>query len=104
MKVLALILSIYILGLNLVPCEDGNTFDNEVKTELTKNKAHDHDHQESDSCSPFCQCHCCHIHITHFKIAEYNIANNTPISTQIFYHFEGIAQDFSTALLQPPQV
>ena len=103
MKFLALILSIYIFGLNLVPCEDNNGFENEVNTEISQNFDNDHQHQELDLCSPFCQCHCCHIHVTHFKVVDYSISN-TLISTKVFYYYEGIENSFSNTLLQPPRV
>lgn len=103
MKVLALILSIYIFALNLVPCEDNAIPDNEVKTEISQALDNDHQHQGADLCSPFCQCHCCHIHVTHFNVVDYSLSN-TIISTQLFYCSEGLEKDFNTNLLQPPQV
>ncbi len=103
MKFLAAILSIYIFALNLVPCEDSCDFDNEVKTEISKTLDNDHKHQDTDSCSPFCNCQCCHVHATHFKIVDFIIAT-TSISTEVFYHFKGLEKDFNSTILQPPQV
>jgi len=101
MKFIAFILSIYILGLNLAPCDDYDVLNNEVKTEISK--AVGDDHQDSDLCSPFCNCHCCHIYATHFKIVDFTI-NTTEISTEVFYHFNGLVKDFNPTILQPPQV
>lgn len=103
MKVLALILSIYILGLNIVPCADYDTSTQEVKTEVSQALDHDHQHQDSDLCSPFCQCHCCHIHVAQFKTAEYELSNSF-ILTQLFYYFDGFEKHYNHTLLQPPQV
>ncbi|XCF04745.1 DUF6660 family protein [Tamlana crocina] len=103
MKVLALILSIYIFALNLVPCEDNGIPDNEVKTEISQALDNDHQHQGADLCSPFCQCHCCHIHVAQFNVLDYSLSNIV-VQTQVFNHFEGLEKDFNTTLLQPPQV
>jgi hypothetical protein len=103
MKFLAFILSIYIFALNLAPCEDTVMVDNEVKTEISQAADNDHQHQDSDLCSPFCNCHCCHIHATHFSIVDFILENND-ISTEVFCHFTGLEKDFNSSILQPPQV
>ena len=103
MKFLTFILSIYIFALNLAPCEDIGVFDNETKTEISSAIADDHQHQDSDTCSPFCSCQCCHTHATHFKFVDFTIAS-TDISTRVFYHFDGMENDFNPSILQPPQV
>lgn len=103
MKFFAFILSIYIIGLNLAPCDDYNTVDNEVKTEISQAIDADHQHQDSDLCSPFCNCHCCHVYATHLIIVEFTVAS-TYISTEVFYHFDGFEKDFNPTILQPPQV
>jgi len=101
MKFLAFILSIYIFGLNLAPCDDYGTVDNGFKTEISK--AMGDDHQDSDLCSPFCNCHCCHIYATHFKIVDFKVAS-AYISTEVYFHFDGLEKDFNSTILQPPQV
>ena len=103
MKFLAFVLSIYVLALNLAPCEDNAGLDIEVKTEISQAIGDDHQHQEADLCSPFCICHCCHIHATYFKIADFK-EDTTDISTEVFYHFNGLVKDYNSNILQPPQV
>jgi len=103
MKFLAFILSLYIFTLNLGPCEDNCMLDNEVKTEVSQAMGDNHQHQGSDLCSPFCNCHCCHIYATHFKVLGFTVAV-TEISTDVFYHFDGLEKDFNPIILQPPQV
>ena len=103
MKYLAVILSIYILALNFAPCEDNASFSDDTTTEVSQQSDSDHDHNSSDECSPFCQCHCCHIHATEF--APYQISFTVPdISTKLFLHFDSLGQDFNQTLLQPPRV
>lgn len=103
MKFFALILSIYIFGLNLASCDDYDVLNNEVKTEISQTIDAEYQQQDSDLCSPFCQCHCCHVHTTQFKIVEFTITSTT-ISTEVYYHFKGLVKDFNAIILQPPQV
>lgn len=103
MKYLAFILSIYILALNLVPCEDYAIADNEVNIEISQNIDGDHQHHGTDVCSPFCICQCCQISATHFKIADIKL-DITYLSNQDFFYLNGLEKDFSLSVLQPPQV
>ncbi|MHA7944451.1 DUF6660 family protein [Formosa sp. 3Alg 14/1] len=103
MKFLAVILSIYILALNFAPCEDIASIDDDITTEITQQSDANHDHNATDECSPFCQCHCCHIHATEFTPLQ--VTFTVPdISTKIFLHFDSLGQDFNQTLLQPPRV
>lgn len=101
MKIVAFILSIYILALNCSFCEDNSVINDEVKIEISQHS--DGGHNDSDLCSPFCQCHCCQIHATCFNKQDYPIAS-IYISTEVFFHFNGIEKDFKNSILQPPKV
>ncbi|WP_223552089.1 DUF6660 family protein [Aestuariivivens sp. NBU2969] len=102
MKFIALLLSIYIFGLNLVPCEDNGKFTDEVKTEISQVQCNDHQHQDRDLCSPFCSCECCHICILSFNAVDY-IIQNPFVSTEVFYYKGGLEKNFNFYILQPPQ-
>ncbi|MDW5289596.1 DUF6660 family protein [Formosa sp. PL04] len=103
MKFLAVILSIYILALNFAPCEDTASFDDDTTTEFSEHSDSNHDHNASDECSPFCQCHCCHIHATQFIPLEISFTISE-ISTKLFLHFDSLGKDFNQTILQPPRV
>ncbi|MBN4084889.1 hypothetical protein JYT89_00955 [Flavobacteriaceae bacterium AH-315-B10] len=105
MKFIALILSIYILALNFAPCEDIVALENDIKVEISQNVIIDLDqnHNELDLCSPFCQCLCCHIHITNFNLDDFTVSPEK-ISTKIFSHFDDLGKDISNSILQPPRV
>ena len=103
MKFLAFILSIYILALNFAPCEDNGNADNNVKIEISQSGDINHAHNVIDLCSPFCQCHCCHIHATQFNLEEFTVASHK-ISTELFLHFDSLGKDISNSILQPPRV
>jgi len=103
MKFIAFILSIYILALNFAPCEDNAAIDDDLKIEISQNLEIGVSHNVLDLCSPFCQCHCCHIHATYFNMEETTVASKK-ISTDIFMHFDGLGKDILNSILQPPRV
>jgi len=102
-KLVAFLLSIYILALNFAPCEDSGSLDNDVKVEISQNVDVDNGHTDLDLCSPFCQCHCCHIDATSSNLAEVTVASND-ISTKMFSHFDSLGEDIPYSILQPPRV
>ncbi|MFV0268060.1 MAG: DUF6660 family protein [Draconibacterium sp.] len=56
MKFFSAILSVYILGLILLPCPDVHT---ENKSGIVSVESIDTHSNHMDSCSPFCVCDCC---------------------------------------------
>ncbi|MDP4189500.1 MAG: hypothetical protein Q8907_06505 [Bacteroidota bacterium] len=58
MKVIAYILSIYVLVLIAIPCADKPDDNLLHKPEITQGSPSGH-HQDMDHCSPFCVCSCC---------------------------------------------
>jgi len=102
MKYLTFILSLYILALNLAPCEDYAALDNEVKTENLQATNSDHQHQDLDLCSPFCICQCCHINALNFQFADLKL-DFPYISIQDFLNLNGTEKEFITSILQPPR-
>ena len=102
MKFLAVILSVYFLALNFAPCEDDASVCDNDTTEISQHSDSDHDHGTSDDCSPFCQCHCCHVHVVQFNPIEISF-NVLDISTKQFLHFDSLGQDVNETILQPPR-
>ncbi len=103
MRILAVILSVYFFALNFVSCEDAYTNIDDIQAEISQNLDIENSHDGSDQCSPFCQCHCCHVHIIGFDILQFE-TRATYISTQIFSQNEGISKDIARSILQPPQL
>jgi len=102
-KILAFILSIYILALNFTPCEDSSAFDNSSNTEIVQLQDFDHEHHASDLCSPFCHCQCCQVHAADFDMIEFATLT-TEISSEVFFHFDNLGKDIPNPILQPPRV
>lgn len=100
MKILVYILTIYLLGLNFLPCND--TIPLEKDTEITQVHA-DQGQQYQDWCSPFCQCHCCHAHVIEMGSTSFEVSSPV-ISKQQFFYFDDKGWDIYKSFLQPPQV
>ncbi|MBQ4820925.1 DUF6660 family protein [Aquimarina sp. MMG016] len=105
MKVFTVILSIYLLGLNFVFCEDNCTDVDDVHIELSQDMDTDHKHSDSetDICSSFCYCYCCHIHVINFDLYQSTLPI-LEIPAEIFSHNEGFIKDVTLTILQPPQL
>jgi len=92
MKLLTVILSVYFLTLNLYPCGDTPT-EEQVLLEVAEQIDGDqqqHDHM--DLCSPFCHCHCCHVHA--IKIAPTKLITPDP----------NLAKQIPFRVFQPPRL
>lgn len=64
MKHLILLFAVIFAGIALVPCQDAAASEKACGTEVNGHEAADphSDETPEDLCSPFCSCHCCHIH------------------------------------------
>ncbi|KAA1244719.1 DUF6660 family protein [Aquimarina sp. RZ0] len=97
-----IILTIYFLGLNFVPCNDvfcaSEIFDIEICEETDSGHHHDTD----DLCSPFCYCHCCQAHTIDFRLIAFVPIEPTVIQ-QSSMHFDKIGHDYHKLILQPPK-
>jgi hypothetical protein len=64
MKHLILLFAVIFAGIVIVPCQDAAASETACGTEIDEQDAADlhSDETAEDLCSPFCACHCCHIH------------------------------------------
>ncbi len=104
MKVLAVILSFYLLILTAIPCidsyYDANT---SCKTELTQQNPDNHHHSDSDNCSPFCTCNCCATSV----VFQSQMAQLTCFPFTAKQYFSGTSVFISDPLAtiwQPPKI
>ncbi len=99
---MAVLLSLFFLVLNFIPCNDGELLGNDSGIESIGAMGANHDYGAADLCSPFCNCHCCHIHTI-----ESNILSFEPLVLmnfeETFVHFDSLGKDISHSLLQPPR-
>lgn len=101
-KHLAIILAVFFLGLNFVPCDDV-MYSNHQDTQVQVSEHGEHSPLETDSCSPFCQCHCCHVHVTNFNSQAFETLD-LPISTLIINKGENLGKELPNFHFQPPRV
>ncbi|MDT0642658.1 DUF6660 family protein [Zunongwangia sp. F363] len=104
MKIIAAILSFYFLGLNAVPCgDDISQFTNDLQETVSAlNTGHSHG-MKADFCSPFCQCHCCHVHVVNFQTSESPLIEQH-ISTLVIANAVNSGDEIPDTHFQPPRV
>ena len=102
MKTVALILSFYFLLLNVVPCNDENNSANIQSDNISIIVDSSSNDIQLNTCTSFCICSCCNIHIIQFAEIFYELPSNEILS-EIFFHTEGITSNISFPLLQPPR-
>jgi len=105
---MALILSLYVLGLNLLACNDSDTSnvnsDSEVTMVAIQDLDIDHSHDKvSDLCPPFCSCHCCHVHTVDFGSSNFKVLI-AEIPSKAFLHFDSSVEEPILSFLDPPKV
>ncbi|WP_432264537.1 DUF6660 family protein [Autumnicola edwardsiae] len=103
MKTVTLILSFFLLGMNVVPLACVEKIDgvSVYETHTAANNEAD-DSGSLELCPPFCSCQCCNLHTIDFEVTVFEPLVLDPKSVA-FAHIKGIIKDVSFSLLQPPQ-
>jgi uncharacterized protein DUF6660 len=101
-KIITIILSFYILALNVLPCNDTTVDVNNSQTEVVFSLDWDHNHNASDLCPPFCSCHCCHVHTIDFGSSNFT-SINPGIYSEIFAYSDSPGEELTFSLFQPPR-
>lgn len=99
MKFFAIILSIVVLWLTLMPCIDTPEQNCANKTEMAQQHSHSED---IDLCSPFCTCHCCQSCV-HLPMMLFTLACSTQQEHLYPITFQGVPKDFNFDLYKPPR-
>jgi len=103
MKIIAIILSFYVLVLTAKPCIDDQKDMAKQKTEFSQTNPDTHHHNSKDICSPFCTCNCC---ATSVIFQEFRVQLNcfsfpekqySPICATVF-------SDPLASIWQPPKI
>ncbi len=90
------------MGLNFIPCDD--VVESVDKENISVNVEIDHDSQEdADNCPPFCECHCCHVHVVNFDVPGFK-AIEASISTLIIQKGENSGKEIPNFHFQPPRI
>lgn len=108
MKIWLILFSVYLLGLNFVPCADEISSQQSQETvvsemEMQQDETEHSQHNMFDDCSPFCHCHCCHVHVTKFQPIDFEtLTLNTP--KKEFSQIQRFQNGYPSSLLDPPRV
>ena len=103
MKVFSIILAVIVASFSVLPCSDDMTSEN-CGTEIhfhAGSSDHD-DHSNTDLCSPFCNCCCCHTHVT--PQAHESLIAAIPVSDIDFNYSEGFISSTDFFIWHPPKV
>jgi len=101
MRIIATILSIYILVLTNMPCSDMHHLDNNSISYKIEKQDNNHSN-EIDLCSPFCFCSCCQtVSITSFfSFSQLNLFSINILSFYIEQNYSFLAIKF----WRPPKI
>ena len=100
---MSILLSLSFLSLNFLACSDAEEHSEDTTIEIADESSEDHTHDSAELCSPFCQCHCCHVHTINFNVVAF-AAIVPEITSDIFVHFDSLGKDIPHTILQPPRV
>lgn len=102
MKFLAIILSIYVLVLTILPCVDVPIDNLLHKTELAKASSDKHT-DEADHCSPFCTCQCCASPMV-FHGLSFELKFHAELQQRIYSYTDAYVSSHFRAIWQPPKI
>jgi len=101
-KTVALILSFYFLLLNVVPCNDEDKSVNIYSDDISVQADCSFSNIQLNTCTSFCMCSCCNIHIIQSAEIFYELPFNE-INSEIYFYTESLASKISFPLLHPPR-
>ena len=103
-KIIAFILSLYILLLSGMPCTDAQDCNLSTTTQVSATQNHDNHQHESEHCPPLCHCSCCSVAVS--KLPTFALVyKKLPLANQLkfsFYHSHYLT-GFLEAVWQPPK-
>ncbi len=106
MKYLFIILSLYIVGLTVLPCADDirNMYDSVAFHDDCSDNTDGSGSATTDDCSPFCSCACCGVSLNYIFGKTHTLVqyNQYSIEKNILYK-RHIKPGFSAAVFQPPK-
>ncbi len=104
MRLVACILSIYIVVLTAIPCIDRPGDNHLQKTEIGDNANNSHQHSDGDQCSPFCTCNCCATPVI-YQDFSIRFDGSTLIEREISVEYtSAIFSCHLSSIWQPPQI
>lgn len=104
MKILATILSLYLLVITCMPCCDLQECDNASESQFTTQQSHQAENEHANEiCSPFCICACCTSVVELDQTDEYSF-DRPEVTATFFQHTVAVVSNDFSAIWQPPKV
>lgn len=100
MKYIAVILSVYVMVLTAIPCNDVHAGTNSATLELAE-QSQNHT-SDVDLCSPFCFCHCCQT-LSFPSFFNGLLSNVEVVALNITFKESRFSNHFSS-IWQPPKI
>ncbi|TNE82424.1 MAG: hypothetical protein EP332_00680 [Bacteroidetes bacterium] len=103
MKFITGIFAIYLMLLAIVPCTDTHSdlgHEDETSWHITDQDQHNHG---DESCSPFCTCQCCSVHVT-FSHFNGPVVLQLAMEDVLFPAAIGTPEKADVPFWQPPKV
>ncbi|MFD1095515.1 DUF6660 family protein [Salegentibacter chungangensis] len=85
-----------------MPCEDSINIETDT-AEFHKVDTSGHNTSHTDDCSPFCQCHCCHVHYTNLENTQQELIG-LEISKALPEKSDELGEGIPRSFFQPPRV
>ena len=107
MKWSLILLSVYLLGLSLVPCSDASNRCEAPVAESTPYEEHSHSNDADDHCSPFCYCACCSISLNLYHFHPVTLQEPLFISytqEKAIWSYSDSHSSYSGSIWQPPKI
>ena len=100
MKILAFIMSCYMLALGCFPCGDSNECNETRQQKISTASQHQaHEHQD-EACTPFCSCACCAAAAFHQPVAP--CKNIAVAFHQLKFHYNDNFHSYDFHSVWPP--
>ncbi|MFN0082794.1 MAG: DUF6660 family protein [Ferruginibacter sp.] len=104
MKIFAVIMSIYLLGLSCIPCGDKEERNAKGAQTISAIK-HQHQHDNTnDACTPFCSCSCCPASAFFQPLSHFSIYKVVFPSKKYPVYNSSFCPQVSFSIWQPPKI
>lgn len=104
MKLLFLFLSLYLLVLSCIPCNDSKECNMATPVEVYASNNHQEHNHSKEACTPFCTCSCCAASAFYNPISKAQIVKEDFQSIKYPIHNENLNTEVSYSIWQPPKI
>ncbi|RYY71277.1 MAG: hypothetical protein EOO13_03675 [Chitinophagaceae bacterium] len=103
MKYFTVLMSLYMLLLSCMPCNDSIDCNEDTGVSVVSKTADHNDHEDEENCTPFCVCACCAAPVFQAPVA-FTIRKFCPRIQLNFYLEEAFYTTSQSRIWQPPRI